>query len=424
MEFAIGSGHQGKSYAWRQGDSLFQSPIAWYREQRKWDLSPGYAEDPSPDFYRPVTAECLFCHAGGVRPVSGTQNRYLDPPFAPAAISCDRCHGDVTAHLDKPVRETIINPVRLPQIQRDSVCEACHLSGEARIPNPGREFRDFRPGMALEEVFSVYVASNGAQQDLKVVSHSEQLAASRCATESGGRMWCASCHDPHREPPSTERAGYYRDRCLKCHQSEVTAHRGQKGDDCAGCHMPRKRAYDGGHTAFTDHWIRRTPRGAVAADRAELRAWREPAAPFRKRNLALAYIASSAKPGAREILALARLQKGVLLLNEVLASGTRDGAVAEAAGLQFLKQDKAAEAVRWFRIAAAEEPANSLRRLNLAAALLASGDRNAARAEALEAMRLEPLLEEAYALLAEIEPHRSSYWRAEYGKRVPRRILP
>jgi predicted Zn-dependent protease len=188
--------------------------------------------------------------------------------------------------------------------------------------------------------------------------------------------------------------------------------------------MPRKKAYDGGHTAFTDHWIRRAPAGDRAADGVELRAWREPAGPLRKRNLALAYIASSEKERAKEELALVRLQKGVLLLNEVLGSGVRDGAVAQAAGLQFLKQGKAAEAVRWFRIAAAEQPGESVRRLNLAAALLAVGERDAARAEAIEAIRLEPLLEEPYALLAEIEAHRASYWKAEYRKRVPNRILP
>jgi hypothetical protein len=424
MEFAIGSGHQGKSYAWRLGDSLFQSPIAWYREQRRWDLAPGYEQDRWPDFYRPVTAECLFCHAGRARPVAGTQNRYLDPPFAPAAISCDRCHGDAGAHLEKPERGTILNPARLPPPQRDSICESCHLSGEARIPNPGKDFSDFRPGMRLEEVFSVYVGSRAAKQDLKVVSHSEQLAASRCATESQNRMWCGSCHDPHREPASSERAAYYREKCMACHEKTATAHRQQKGDDCTGCHMPRKKAYDGGHTAFTDHWIRRAPAGDRAADGVELRAWREPAGPLRKRNLALAYIASSEKERAKEELALARLQKGVLLLNEVLGSGVRDGAVAQAAGLQFLKQGKAAEAVRWFRIAAAEQPGESVRRLNLAAALLAVGERDAARAEAIEAIRLEPLLEEPYALLAEIEAHRASYWKAEYRKRVPNRILP
>jgi predicted CXXCH cytochrome family protein len=424
MEFAIGSGHQGKSYAWRHGDSLFQSPIAWYREQRRWDMAPGYEQDPSPDFYRPITAECLFCHAGGARPVAGTQNRYLDPPFAPAAISCERCHGDASTHLAKPGRATIVNPARLPPAKRNSVCEACHLSGEARIPNPGKDFRDFRPGMQLEEVFSVYVANHAGKQDLKVVSHFEQLAASRCATESQDRMWCGSCHDPHREPAARERAAYYRDKCLICHEDAANAHRQQKGDDCTGCHMPRKQAYDGGHTAFTDHWIRRTKSELATGHEAELRAWREPAAPLRKRNLALAYIASSEKAQAQEQLALARLQKGVLLLNEVLASGVRDGAVAQAAGLQFLKQGKAGEAVRWFRLAAAAQPADSLRRMNLAASLLAFGDRHSARAEALEAIRLEPLLEEAYALLAEIEAHRASYWKAEYRKRVPNRILP
>ena len=31
----------------------------------------------------------------------------------------------------------------------------------------------------------------------------------------------------------------------------------QKDDSCIACHMPKARAYDGGHTVFTDHSIRR-----------------------------------------------------------------------------------------------------------------------------------------------------------------------
>lgn len=425
MEFAIGSGNQGKSYAWRQGDALFQSPIAWYTERRQWDFSPGYQEDPAPDFYRPITTECLFCHAGAVRPIDGTQNRYQDPPFLPAAISCDRCHGDGSDHIRRPLAGNIVNPSRLPAIERDSVCEACHLSGEARIPNPGKDFLDFRPGRKLEDVFTVYVPAHTPQRDFKVVSHSEQLAASRCAQHSKGRLWCVSCHDPHRRPAVETRAVYYRAKCLACHPNTETRHQGVSSDDCTGCHMPRRRAYDGGHTAFTDHQIRRRGESSQAeAPEVRLRAWREPASPLRTRNLALAYIASSEKLRAQPDLALARLQQGVLLLNQVLASGAVDGAVAQAAGLLFLKQGKNAEAVRWFRFAVQQQPTHSLRRLNLAAALLARGDRSAARAEAVEAIRLEPLLEGAYALLAEIEPARASYWKAEYLKRLPQRILP
>ena len=145
VAWAVGSGNQGKSYLIAIKDALFQSPISWYTARGAWDLSPGYQQDTNPDFFRPVTSECLFCHTGNVKSREGTLNRYLDPPFKPAAIDCDRCHGDPLAHLSNPNKQTIVNPSRLEQGRRDAVCEQCHLSGEARIPNPGKEFTDFRP---------------------------------------------------------------------------------------------------------------------------------------------------------------------------------------------------------------------------------------------------------------------------------------
>ncbi|MEJ7605121.1 MAG: multiheme c-type cytochrome [Bryobacteraceae bacterium] len=150
--WAVGSGNQCKSFLIEIGVALFQSPISWYSSRRSWDLSPGFESDSRPDFFRPVTADCMFCHAGMVRPRKGTLNRYLDPPFFPASIGCDRCHGDPAAHLLAPRKANIVNPSRLEPQRRDAVCEQCHLSGEARIPNPGKIFSDFRPGMVMEEV--------------------------------------------------------------------------------------------------------------------------------------------------------------------------------------------------------------------------------------------------------------------------------
>jgi len=425
VAYAIGSGNQGKSYLIRLADSLFQSPLAWYAGRRTWDMSPGYQDDPAPDFYRPVTMECLFCHAGEARAIRGSQNRYLDPPFAVAAISCERCHGDPSRHLLEPRPESIVNPGKLPAAIRDSVCESCHLSGEARVLNPGRQFSDFRPGMPLEEVFSVYVPEKrNANGTLKVVSHSEQMAASRCASASGGQLWCGTCHDPHREPGEKARAVWYREKCLGCHRDEsVPRHRLKQGDDCTGCHMPRLKAYDGGHTAFTDHWIRRASGNQSSgsqktADQGELlRAWREPPEPVRKRNLALAYIGNS-----QTTKSLRRYQEGVRLLNSVLNGNQADGAVAMVVGLQFMRQNQPAKAVPWFRRAMLEEPGNSLRHLTLAAALAEAGEAGGAANEAREAIRLEPLLEDAYTLLARIEPERASYWKEQYSKLVPLRI--
>lgn len=407
IAWAVGSGNQGKSYLIAIGDALFQSPLSWYSARKAWDLSPGYQDDREPDFYRPVTADCLFCHAGAARPRPGTLNRYFDPPFAPASIDCQRCHGDPAAHLQSRKRSDIINPSRLDPDRRDAVCEQCHLSGAARIPNAGKNFADYRPGMRMEDVFSVYVEQGSKDaRGLKVVSHSEQMVRSRCYLESSGAMWCGTCHDPHQEPAN--KIDWYRDKCLQCHQSKsAAAHRKKAGDDCSSCHMPQTRPYDGGHTAFHDHWIRLkdTPASSAAAG---LRAWREPSEAMRSRNLGLAYISTG------------DVQRGFPLLTP----DPSDGASETARGLALLRANRYTEALAAFRHAVEEQPGDSTRQLNLAAAFLTTGNRTEARQRAEKAIALEPLLEDAYVLLAEIEPQRASYWKQRYQQLVPQRRLP
>lgn len=388
-EWAVGSGHEGKSYLWRVGDSFFQSPLAWYSRRGAWDLSPGYGMGATIDFLRPITADCLGCHTGESRPVKGTLNRYkpVDPIPLPG-IHCGRCHGDGEAHIRDGRRGNIVNPARLAPRERDSVCEQCHLSGAARVPLPGKSFADFRPGMALEQVFSVYLPV--AETGFKVVSHAEQLAQSECAKASGEKLWCGSCHDTHREPAGSN----FRERCVSCH-AQTQPH----GDDCAGCHMPRTNARDGGHTAFTDHRIRK-PGGAKAAESpvTGLRAWREPAPEWRARGLGLAYAG------------VGELEKAYPLLRG--AAG--DGEAQSALGLIYLRGGKSAEAVAVLERAAKAEPENSTRRLNLAAALLAAGQRGRAGEEARRAMAIEPRMQDAYVLMAEIEPGRAGYWRERF----------
>lgn len=412
--WAIGSGNEGKSYLHVVRDALFQSPISWYTRRAAFDLSPGFEREQNPGFFRPVTPDCLFCHTGSVRPRPGTQNRYFAPPFQPASIDCGRCHGDPERHLAEPRKGTIVNPARLEPERRDAVCEQCHLSGEARIPNPSKQFSDFRPGMRMEDVFSVYVRqTSGDSGGLKVVSHSEQLALSRCFLESDRKLWCGSCHDPHREP--VDRIAWYREKCLACHTGpKIEAHRNNAGSDCSGCHMPSTRAWDGGHTAFHDHRIGIGRHEPAAGQSLRLRAWREPARTLRNRNLGLAYISTGSKSGDSK-----QLGEGFRLLG----SEPADGAVETARGLMLLRMNKPPEATAAFRRAVDEDPQDSTRRYNLAVALLASGDRAGARRNAEAAIALEPLLEDAYALLAAIDPEHAAEWRRRYLQLLPQRSL-
>ncbi|MBI2686691.1 MAG: hypothetical protein HYX27_10275 [Acidobacteria bacterium] len=421
VEWAIGSGKEAKNFVVRIADSLFQSPLAWFGNRMIWDMAPGYVIDANPTFYRPLQEDCLQCHAGRSTPVAGTLNRYADPPIPEPAIGCERCHGDAAAHLANAQAANIVNPAKLPPPRRDAVCDACHLHGESRVFNPGKQFTDYQPGMTMEDVFTIYVARRNAEDTiLKAESHAEEIAASRCAIATQGKLWCGTCHNSHREPADKERAAWYRDKCLQCHKGEpAETHRRKVGEDCVRCHMPRLRPFDGSHATRTDHWIRNKKSEEKFLDRGELlRAWREPPEPLRDRNLALAYLNN-----AERSRSLKRLREGLHLLSETVREGHTDGDVALTAGIQYLRQKTPDLALPWLQRAVREKPNDSLRRLQFAAGLASAGKAEEAKREAMEAVRLEPMLEQAYSLLAQIEPSRAIYWKDQYRKAAPRRNL-
>jgi hypothetical protein len=324
--------------------------------------------------------------------------------------------------LKDPMAGNIVHPGKLDRARRDSVCESCHLTGQARVANPGKNFGDFRPGMRLEEVFSIYVSrKSSADTILRTYTHSEQMAASRCYLESGGKMGCESCHDAHGEPSERERSGYYRGRCLGCHAGDkIAAHGKRYGEDCVACHLPRRRPWEGTHTAVTDHWIRTKGTEAKFLDRGErLRAWREPESAYAERNLALAYLQSAEKTRSA-----VRLREGLELLEAVVKGGRIDGDVALAAGRQMINQKRYGDAAVWLKAAVEAEPGDAMRRVYYAAALANAGQMEAAKGQAEEAIRLDPLLEETYSLLGQMEPKRADYWREQYRKLLPLRLLP
>ena len=170
----------------------------------------------------------------------------------------------------------------------------------------------------------------------------------------------------------------------------------------------------------TTHWIRTAAAEARFIDRGEyLHPWPQPPAALENRNAALAYLNNAEKTRS-----LKRLREGLRLLNLAVNEGHQDGETALAGGLQFIRQERPDLALPWLARAVAAEPGNSLRRLHYAAALANAGKRDEAKQQALEAIRLEPMLEQAYAVMGQLEPDRAAYWRDEYRKAAPKRILP
>ncbi len=268
VHYAIGSGIRGRTYLIERDGFLSESPISWYTQKARWDLSPGY-QKRNRHFERQVLPDCLFCHCNQVRPVAGTINRYETPTFRGHTIGCERCHGPGELHVRRREREegvdvSIVNPRHLEPALRDSVCEQCHLQGEARVVRLGRELFDYRPGLPLHLFISAFVRLPEFTDNHKAISHPEQMRVSRCYQASKGKLGCISCHDPHRLPAADERVAFFRDRCLACHQDqgcslpEPERLRRNREDSCIACHMPKAES-DIVHVSQTDHRVRRRP---------------------------------------------------------------------------------------------------------------------------------------------------------------------
>jgi len=403
-DYVVGSGSHAYGYLVRVGEYLFQAPISYYVKRGTWDMAPGYESDPEPDFSRPVSAECVECHAGHPRPVKDTRNRFETPAFSVETISCDRCHGDAAAHLQRPTRQNIVNPQRLPPRARDSICEQCHLSGEARVLNPERQFGDFQPGHELEEVFSVYVRDSSdislSKGSIKVISHVEQLALSVCARKSAGKLWCGTCHNPHEQPENP--AKYYRERCLGCHGDTILQTHALPAGDCISCHMTRRKAKDGAHTVFTDHRIARIPEAAddnssVTPPVGKIVAWHAPAGALALRNLGLANI----EIGERDH-SVAHLEEGARQVVEAMKSFPPDPVMLTKVGLVFLRKGEASDAIEVFEYTLGLDPGRAGSHANLGNAYKEAGQTDKAVSELERAIQLDPSLETAYRSLGEI----------------------
>jgi hypothetical protein len=263
--YVLGSGERGLSFLVGRNGLLYQSPLAWYTQRRGWDLAPGY-HDGNLHFDRPITLECLFCHSNRVEMAGGGA-----PVFQGLTIGCERCHGPGELHARDPHPIdggvlNIVNPADLePPSLREAVCDQCHLQGPARSNLPGRSPFDFRPGLPPDSFLRAPASSPDPFSRLAALGQVEQMHQSRCYQQTGGRLGCISCHDPHRRPEPAERIAYYRNRCLECHSDhgcslpQTDRRTRSPEDDCTACHMPRAGVTDVAHTALTRHAIPRLP---------------------------------------------------------------------------------------------------------------------------------------------------------------------
>jgi hypothetical protein len=263
IEFAIGSGTNGYSFAVRRGNYLFEAPLSYYAKSALWDFSPGY-ESADLGFSRPVAATCVGCHSGRARLIADRDGLYDIVPFDELAIGCENCHGPGALHVARVKPGAIVNPARLSPRLAEEICIVCHQMGDARVLEPGKRLSDFRPGMWSSEVLAIFKLPSKQAEPSDLLEHPTAMRASRCFRASGGKLSCLTCHDPHATPARIDAAAYYRSRCFTCHTDAScglprTQRQQRAANDCIACHMPKREVTVVSHTALTNHRIPARP---------------------------------------------------------------------------------------------------------------------------------------------------------------------
>lgn len=264
-DYIIGSGNHNRTYLTEQNGFVKEMPLTWYTDKNRWDLSPGY-HSSNMRFSRLIVEECMHCHNSFTDFIPFAQNKYSTP--LPQGIGCERCHGPGQLHVQmriankqKPksnIDYTIVNPKHLPFQEQLDVCQQCHLQGEISVFKQGKHSTDFRPGMALSNVKSIFMDKTLNTGEFRIASHADRLAQSACFKESTS-LTCITCHNPH-VPVQEHTRQSFNNRCLSCHEFQALSPANDKeyhsaSADCIQCHMIQGGTTDIPHVNFTDHKI-------------------------------------------------------------------------------------------------------------------------------------------------------------------------
>ena len=74
-------------------------------------------------------------------------------------VGCEKCHGPGSDHVQKPSRDTVVNPARLDYVRANDICIQCHSQGKPlKNPVEGKYWDwpvGFSPGARLRDYWQL-----------------------------------------------------------------------------------------------------------------------------------------------------------------------------------------------------------------------------------------------------------------------------
>lgn len=246
FDIVFGSGEKAFTYAYWNGNKMFQLPLSRFSEIKTWANSPGFPINVM-YFDRPITSRCLECHTTYLKTQSKQVSALsIDEEMEKGSliygIDCERCHGPAKQHVvfhtdnpDEKAPKFITIYKTLTRRQKMDACAVCH-SGNTLTTI--QSVFNFQPGDDLKNFYAQdFVSFSGANPDVHG-NQSAMLEGSVCYQKS--EMTCQSCHNSHENIKGN--LTIYSQRCISCHQtqkhSQETLAKGSLKTNCIDCHMP------------------------------------------------------------------------------------------------------------------------------------------------------------------------------------------
>jgi hypothetical protein len=264
VDYVFGSGDRGMTLVGHDQEKRpFECRLSYYPDPGGWDVTTGQPKNPDqPPLYQgtritpDVVRRCLFCHTTHAQAIltgSGAES-------SDRAIGCERCHGPGSHHLKAVAAHhtdvAIARPALVKGARIVELCSQCHSPRDKEVK-----------------------LSPGSPDSVRF--QGTTFPWSRCFTESGNKLDCVTCHDPHHNAETS--SAWYEAQCLDCHSAPgsrvdrpaqgPTRHE-RKGRrscpiqptrNCINCHMPKVKS-PMTHARFTDHFIRVHPESDLVTD--------------------------------------------------------------------------------------------------------------------------------------------------------------